>query len=170
MKTILQQNIAALSQGEALLLQISDEVFNKMVTAVFDSTIGTHIRHNLDHYNCFIVGLKNGHIDYAVRARDPRIEEDRGYALTEINRLRIALETLLDCQDYPHVSVECDVSPGLALSSVQRELEFLLSHTVHHYAIIAIICRLQGILIDDEFGVAPSTLRYREDQLLQCVH
>jgi hypothetical protein len=49
-----------------------------------------------------------------------------------------------------------------------RELEFLLSHTVHHYAIVAILCRLQGIAVDDGFGVAPSTLRHRTESETPC--
>ena len=45
-------------------------------------------------------------------------------------------------------------------SSVERELQVLLSHTVHHYALIAVALRLHGHPVDEEFGVAPSTLRY----------
>ena len=52
-------------------------------------------------------------------------------------------------------------------SSRLRELDFLLSHTVHHQALTAIICRLVGVEVDEEFGVAPSTLRHRE-RLRSC--
>jgi len=37
---------------------------------------------------------------------------------------------------------------------------FLLSHTVHHYALISVALKLQGIDPGEEFGIAPSTLRY----------
>jgi len=53
----------------------------------------------------------------------------------------------------------------LASTSIKRELAFLLSHTIHHYAIVAIICRLQGLSVEDDFGIAPSTLRHRAAQL-----
>jgi hypothetical protein len=43
-----------------------------------------------------------------------------------------------------------------------RELQFLLSHTVHHYALMALILRLQGFNPAAEFGVAPSTLQHWE--------
>jgi hypothetical protein len=49
-------------------------------------------------------------------------------------------------------------------SSVVRELEFLQSHTVHHYSLIAILLRLQGIEPEEDFGVAPSTLEYWREQ------
>jgi hypothetical protein len=45
-------------------------------------------------------------------------------------------------------------------SSIGRELQFLLSHTIHHYALIALALRLQGYEPSAEFGVAPSTLQY----------
>jgi hypothetical protein len=48
----------------------------------------------------------------------------------------------------------------LCASTVARELQFLLSHTVHHYALIALILRLQGFEPGEEFGVAPSTLAH----------
>jgi hypothetical protein len=43
---------------------------------------------------------------------------------------------------------------------VARELQFLQSHTVHHYAVIHLMLLQQGIRPDPEFGVAPSTLRH----------
>jgi hypothetical protein len=46
-------------------------------------------------------------------------------------------------------------------SSVSRELQFLLSHTVHHYALIAMTLRAAGVELDEELGVAPSTLAYQ---------
>jgi hypothetical protein len=44
-------------------------------------------------------------------------------------------------------------------SSVTRELQALLSHTVHHYALIALMLQLNGFEVPEELGVAPSTLR-----------
>jgi hypothetical protein len=43
---------------------------------------------------------------------------------------------------------------------VGRELQYLLSHTIHHYAIIGSILRAQGVEPGPDFGVAPSTLRH----------
>jgi hypothetical protein len=36
----------------------------------------------------------------------------------------------------------------------------VLSHTVHHFAIISLISRFYGVFPPDGFGVAPATLRY----------
>ena len=48
------------------------------------------------------------------------------------------------------------------MSSVGRELLTLSTHTIHHFALIAITLRAHGVAVDPDFGVAPSTLRHRQ--------
>ena len=52
------------------------------------------------------------------------------------------------------------VSNHCVKKSVSRELQVLSSHTIHHFALIAMTLRLHGIEMDPDFGMAPSTLRY----------
>ena len=47
-------------------------------------------------------------------------------------------------------------------TTVARELEFLQSHTVHHLSIIVLKRAHAGIKVDENFGVADSTLKYRK--------
>ena len=57
--------------------------------------------------------------------------------------------------------VRSEIEPELVMNStLARETEFVHSHTVHHYALIAAKLKSVGIEVPDEFGVAPSTLRY----------
>lgn len=161
-------NLNVLKQGEALLRRLRDDAYTHCVPSVFGSSIGAHIRHNLDHYACFLAGLPNGRIDYTARPRDSRIEMERAHALGEFARLRRAFETLNLSHDALRVHSESNPVSAPAVSSMARELEFLLSHTVHHYAIVAILCRLQKIAVDDGFGVAHSTLRHRAESEMSC--
>ena len=48
--------------------------------------------------------------------------------------------------------------PDWSQSSLQRELQFLVSHSVHHYALIRELLRQSGFDAGEGFGVAPSTL------------
>jgi len=50
-------------------------------------------------------------------------------------------------------------------SSMGRELQFLLGHTVHHSALIVMIIDGIGLSIPDGFGIAPSTLRHNQKQV-----
>jgi uncharacterized damage-inducible protein DinB len=44
-----------------------------------------------------------------------------------------------------------------AQSTVARELVFVLSHTIHHQAIIALLLASAGQSTPERFGLAPST-------------
>lgn len=158
-----RENIQALRQGEALLERLCDKQYTQLVQPVFQATLGAHFRHNLDHYACFLAGLDSGLVDYAARSRDPRVEQCRPTALNESRRLCEALERLQSDRQGLHLLAEADDNGRrlLTATSVERELEFLLSHTIHHYSIVAVMCRLQGVSVPPDFGVAPSTLRHR---------
>lgn len=102
-------------------------------------------------------------IDYDDRDRDTAEEKDRDVALASLSEIAGRLEsTELDVGASVRVKV-CASTVGEDLKSISsfgRELQFLVSHTVHHYALIAIASRMQGIHPDESFGVAPSTLKY----------
>jgi uncharacterized damage-inducible protein DinB len=51
---------------------------------------------------------------------------------------------------------------AFAASTPDRELQFLASHTVHHFALVALLLRLAGVSVPDGFGVATATARHRE--------
>jgi hypothetical protein len=59
------------------------------------------------------------------------------------------------------VLVESQLEPGGAMiltrSSVCRELAFVISHTIHHNAIVGQILQSHGVAVDSRYGVAPST-------------
>jgi len=50
--------------------------------------------------------------------------------------------------------------PVSARSTVARELNYVVAHAIHHYALIAVIAGISGIRLPREFGVAPSTLNH----------
>jgi hypothetical protein len=42
-------------------------------------------------------------------------------------------------------------------TTLGRELLFLSSHTVHHFALVAQYCRAAGVEPEQDFGKAPAT-------------
>jgi uncharacterized damage-inducible protein DinB len=165
---ILDDNIRYLHQGIELIKSISDPVYTRAFPPLYKSGVGPHFRHCLDHYSSLIGGLEGGRIDYDSRERDTRIEQDRAFTVALIQTLILALKSIQEDQlDQPVQSkTDCgsdDANPWCS-SSVRRELQFLVSHTVHHYALIAMILRHQGVEPPATFGVAPSTLRHEEKQ------
>lgn len=170
MKAKIDENIAVLQQGERLLQGMDDLIYRRCSETVFRSSIGAHVRHNLDHYASFLAGLESGEINYEQRQREHVIETDRSAAMMRIGQICSLLEGLTGFRRPLRLRVLDATSQGYswANTSVARELEFLLSHTIHHYAIVSIMCRLGGMAIDAELGVAPSTLRYWAKPNSEC--
>jgi uncharacterized damage-inducible protein DinB len=156
-------NLAVIAQLIELLPRLDDRAYTQR--PAHGSAIGSHVRHVLDFYLRFLGGVPHGRIDYDQRERDPLVEQQRAYA---IDKFTLVAEQLaaLPTQDSTPLLVRLDSSlaPEIAeawgASTVRRELQFLISHSVHHYALIALLLRLQGFDPPASFGVAPSTLAY----------
>lgn len=128
-------------------------------------TIGAHFRHNVDIANNLLNGIETGTIDYGTRERDVRVEKSRQFAHERIEQLISRLKRLPSGILETMIAVRSEIDPGVShLSSVARELEFIHSHTVHHHAMIAEKLRSFGIDVPSDFGVAPSTLRFWNEQ------
>lgn len=137
-----------------------------------DSTIGQHTRHIIEFFNCLIDQADKGPhpvISYALRQRDYRIESDPGYALQLVQQICEQLEylepnkgCLLDCAEHGQADL-------LVPSTIGRELIYTIEHTIHHLAIVKIALRatLPSLPLPEHFGVAPSTIRYRQESCAQ---
>lgn len=122
---------------------------------------GAHFRHNIDFAENFLKGLEAGKIDFASRERDERIEQEPELAIRRIETIIRRLKELSPAVLEINIAVKSEIDDTLChFSSVSRELEFLLSHTVHHHALIAEKLKSLGIETALEFGVAPSTLKF----------
>lgn len=163
---VVDSNIHFLEQGIRLLDTISDEAYSKNNGPFNKSGVGRHFRHIIEHYYSFL-SPRESLIDYDARERDLRLETDRSYMISELKRVT---SSLTEYKNNPEsldriIKVRSNEGIGqenspLSSSSLRRELQFLISHTVHHYALIGLILKTMDFDIDPEFGVAPSTLKY----------
>lgn len=149
MTELIQVNLEWLRQASDLLNGISKSAFGEF---------SGHMRHIIEFYECFLDGLPAGRIDYDARKRDQSMERSAVAADARIHllsdRLRTAPELRGDALVWVCLEESC------ATSSVGRELQVLSSHTVHHFALIALTLSAHGVAVDPKFGMAPSTLRY----------
>lgn len=157
--------VRALEQGLALLERLDDRLYAGTGGLPVQSGVGSHLRHSLDFYQSFVAGVRTGRVDYNRRERDTLVASDRAYAAAKIEIIIEELYRIADLRADTPLSVspedadECGADVWCA-STVARELQFLMSHTVHHYALVALVLRLRGFEPGDEFGVAPSTLAH----------
>lgn len=173
-KQLLEDNHAVLQQGAALVRDLDSGAYTQNAPHLALSGVGPHLRHVVDFYERLLAPLENGvngsdpaiRIDYDARARDPRMETDPQHAHLVLERTIERLRAVIDHPAVVHgksVQVRADGSPWIE-STVVRELQSIVSHTVHHFALIAIAVRAQGGTVEPEFGVAPSTLRHWREE------
>jgi len=131
-----------------------------------DSTLGQHLRHTLEHLEALVAGVESGTVDYDARARDASLETSPAAARRRCHQLATSLAEL--GESFPPSQPLCVTASSASSgespareSSFGRELQFVVSHTIHHFAIVAAICHRLDIAVDAELGIAPSTLKHR---------
>ncbi|NJN26753.1 MAG: DinB family protein [Cyclobacteriaceae bacterium] len=168
MNTVAKENLLQLKN---LLQQIGRDHFTEKSTILSGSTIGQHVRHILEFYLLLVSGSFSGTISYDKRERDLRIETDPEFAAHTVDRLLARIDTL---ENGLQVKFEGDYSKSggaqnVIFSSVGRELAYCIEHSIHHQAIIRAALISMGLehLTTRHFGVAYSTIRYRNGQCAQ---
>lgn len=150
-------------QLSGLLDEISDAEYTQPSRILFKATIGQHVRHIIELFQCLESGYESGTVNYEKRKRDYRIESDREFAAALLRRIfrnmsRPNKSMTLEAEDY-NETVEIVSIP----SNYYREIAYNLEHTIHHMALIRVgVNELTDIQLPEEFGVAYSTLKYRQ--------
>ena len=150
---------------------LKEEGISKPLDILSGSTIGQHIRHMVEFYGCLIASKENNTISYDKRERKLDLETSPAYIeatieniLKEVDKLNLLAKISLE-GSFSEDKEEGDI----IVSSIYRELAYCLEHTVHHLAIVkmAIKIAFPEVKLDENFGVAYSTIRYRKEQK-QC--
>lgn len=154
----------ALRQLAELLGRVSDAQYCAADAGAVAGTIGGHLRHSLDHFAAFVAGIEHGEIDYDRRQRGTPIETSRQAALQRIGELERDLCGLDPRRLSRGVRVRTMLSAdGAAIesgSTLGRELAFVLSHTIHHNALLAALCAALRVATPARFGYAPATIAH----------
>ena len=155
---------ATLHQLGDLLAAATDEQYVQHPVGVIHSSLGAHIRHCLDHFEALCSAGESGRLNYDDRQRGTPVETSRTAGLEAIARLSAGLWRLGASQlDRAVRLTPMMLENGAAIevqSSLGRELAFVLSHTIHHNALVAAMCRTLGIPAPERFGYAPATLAH----------
>jgi uncharacterized damage-inducible protein DinB len=157
-----------LSQLTDLLHQIREADFVKPAETLSHSTVGQHLRHTLEFFMCLEHGFKKGLINYDKRAHDKLIESDKFLALEAIRRISefvnklnekpLKLEVGYDLEKESYITID---------TTATRELVYNIEHAVHHMAIMKIGIKeiASYVELSPDFGIAASTIRYKESSV-----
>lgn len=151
---------ALLAQLRVVVAGLDDERFRRTPSGAVNGSIGAHVRHCLDHVRALCDGGPVGRIDYDARRRGTLVESDRTAALAALAAAESLLREVAVDQATP-VEVVALVTPTASPrsygSTFGREALFVLSHTIHHQALIAAALPPAAGLPSRGFGLAPAT-------------
>ncbi|NDI99785.1 DinB family protein [Flavobacterium sp. LaA7.5] len=143
-----------------LLQSLSDTEYSKPVNALAQATIGQHVRHIIEMYLCLMEKYDCAMINYDNRERNKNIESNILYATEKIVYIKENFE-----KEDKELILEHAISGEniITKSNYNRELLYNMEHAIHHQALIKVALHEFGnIFINENFGVAPSTIQYRK--------
>ena len=154
-----------LEQLRDVITLLPAPAFRAQPAARVSGSVGEHVRHCLDHVSSLAEAVGGEELSYDHRRRGTTVEKDPTTAVNEIERILRRLDRLtVGSLDEP-VRLTALLHPEHASfairSTVARELAFVIQHTIHHFALIAVLLEWQGWHVPHGFGVAPSTARAR---------
>lgn len=164
----MQLSLAAnniLRQLSHVVEQITEDDFRKLSHAL-NATVGQHLRHTLEFFICLEQGYEQGVVNYDKRNHNKAMEHDKFIALHAIKQIQEFINTIEGDKElaleagYLSDSDACETIK----TNYHRELVYNIEHAVHHMAIMKIGIREVAGYIDlpADFGIAVSTLRYKE--------
>ncbi|MDH3321455.1 MAG: DinB family protein, partial [Flavobacteriaceae bacterium] len=144
-----------LQRGIKLLNAIDDKQYSDSSVAPYYSSIGVHMRHILDVFDCILRGLDTKKVDLAARNRNELAETKVSFGVDYFNEIITKLENLKN--ENLDVIVEVKDDLGLGVVTANYTLASALiqahSHAIHHFASIGYVISQLGInLPDADFG------------------
>ncbi len=151
-----------LELGARLLGTINDAQYSDTSVEPYHSSIGGHMRHILDIFDCIFDGLESGHIDLSARKRELEIEKSTKAGLARIERTLSRLSDLeqADMERLIYVSDDLGLGMVTARYTLAAALIQAHSHAIHHFASLGYILSKLGINMPKaDFGYNPTTPR-----------
>ncbi len=143
------------------LNELTDAEYTRPCKALFNATIGQHVRHIIELFLCLQKGYETGVVNYDQRKRDYKIETEKNFAIHLMQEIyhwveRPNIEMVMRAEDYGD-----DTCPINIPTNYYREIAYNLEHTIHHMALIRVgINDISRVELSREFGVAYSTIKY----------
>lgn len=132
--------------------------------------VAAHLRHVLEHHEALLLPPAPGVVDYDQRPREAALERNPELVQARLAALQASLRALAaEPAGAPtlHVRGLCGHAGQSTFevgSTFGRELAFVASHAVHHFALMKPHCLQQGIDLADclgaDVGKAPATVAH----------
>jgi hypothetical protein len=142
-----------------LLEQLSEEEYSKSCFELSGASIGEHTRHIVEMFQCLNLNYDLGIVNYDKRERNALIQTKADFAVQMILDIKNSIE-----KENKKLELQ-QMIDGTAIniqSNYYRELLYNLEHCIHHQALIKVaILKCENVAVNENFGVARSTIEYR---------
>ena len=135
--------------------------FVQPCTSLNNHSVGEHVRHIIELFQCLELGYQEGIINYDARKRDRNIETNKELAMQLLPEISGNLN-----KANKHLQLKAsydeDSCQSMMLSTnYYREIAYNLEHAIHHMALIRIgINEVSNLSLSEDFGVASSTIKH----------
>jgi hypothetical protein len=142
-----------------LLNQLTEEEYSKSCFELSGASIGEHTRHIVEMFQCLNQNYDLGIVNYDKRERNILIQTKADFAIQMILDIKNSIT-----KENKNLELQqmIDGSAIKIQSNYHRELLYNLEHCIHHQALIKVaILKYENVAVDENFGVARSTIEYR---------
>lgn len=146
-----------------LIKLLDTSQYSRELAVLNGNTIGKHVRHILDLFECLVESCTHSNLNYDHRTRNPEIENSIDTAVLKMKEIVQKIDEL-DLEQTLHLTQNINNTQWEFETVVGRELLYNLEHTIHHLSIIRIGIEqnFPSIEIPTNLGLAYSTLQYSE--------
>lgn len=154
-----------LTEQQNLLRKVLAKMYTQSIPSLDGSTIGGHTRHIIEFLEILLNSYHTNQINYDERQRNLELEKNPEKAIQAISEIlsniNLPNKNLMMHQTVGNVSLEIP-------TNFFRELLYNIEHCIHHQALIKVAFNeiKMSHLLNKNFGIAPSTIQYRETQNL----
>lgn len=159
---IFMQLSVQLNSLSQLLSKLTHEQYSNKIEHLANSSIGSHTRHIIELVKCLVDGYRKEEIDYINRSRNLILETDKTLAQNELMQLSTTIR-LADKHLKVVVEESAEYENQQVYTTFFREIIYNTEHTIHHLALIRVaLIEMKLDLVDANFGVANSTIKYKQ--------
>lgn len=154
---------------KAILNQVHESDYSKSLFVLEKGTLGKHVRHILEFYECLFMENSENIICYDDRKRNMVLEENIRFTSGYMDEILNKIE-MVDINRRLLLKVKYEDTEIIIESSLYREITYNIEHTVHHLAIIriAVAAELSYIDLSGNFGYSDSTIQYLKSKAVKC--
>ena len=148
-----------------LLVILNNKQYTQEIKHLAGASVGGHTRHIIELVQCVLNGYNAGEVNYLNRKRNLDLQTDKQLA---VEVLQLLANNIGQENKRLKVTIEEDEDGEVqeVYTTYYREIIYNAEHTIHHLALIRVaLIEMKLNVVDEEFGLAYSTIKFRNSTL-----